>query len=250
MSAALKDLLYRLADDKLIGGHRNSEWTAIGPVLEEDIAFASMAQDEIGHALAYYKLLEDLGEGHPDQVAFTRKAENFYCCQLVEQPIGDYAFSLMRHFLFTYAEKARITSLRDSSHRNLAELTRKIEREVKYHQLHARTWVTQLGQANANSNSRLQTALNAALPLAYSIFEPTEHDEAIVSEGLQASERELEALWLTEIEPVLEKAGLQMPNIDDKTQFYGGRKGQHSEHLQPLLSEMTEVFAIDPTATW
>ena len=250
MSAALKDLLYRLADDKLIGGHRSSEWTGIGPLLEEDIAFASMAQDEIGHALAYYKILEDLGEGDPDQVAFTRQAEDFYCCQLVEQPIGDYAFSLMRHFLFTYAEKARIASLRNASYRDLAELTRKIEREVKYHQLHARTWIMQLGAANAESNQRLQTALNAAMPLAYGIFEPTTYDAAIASEGLQAKEADLEAQWLQEIAPVLEQAQLQLPHIDDKSQFYGGRKGRHSEHLQPLLSEMTEVFVIDPTATW
>ncbi len=45
---ALKDLLFRMADDLLILGHRNSEWTGLGPLLEEDIAFSSMAQDKIG----------------------------------------------------------------------------------------------------------------------------------------------------------------------------------------------------------
>ena len=97
---ALKDLIFRMADDQLILGHRNSEWTALGPILEEDIAFSSMAQDKLGHSLALYQVLNKLGEAEPDTLAFTREEKDFKCCHLVEYPIGDYAFSLMRHFLF------------------------------------------------------------------------------------------------------------------------------------------------------
>ena len=104
---ALKDLLYKIADDQLILGHRNSEWTGFGPMLEEDIAFSSMAQDKLGHSLAFYKILNDLGEAEPDTVAFTRNANQFHNCQLVELPIGEYDFSLIRHFLFDNAEILR-----------------------------------------------------------------------------------------------------------------------------------------------
>lgn len=83
LKSALIDLLYRLADDSLIIGHRNSEWTGIGPVLEEDIAFSSMAQDKIGHAVAYYNLLHELGEPDPDDLAYARPIEAFRCCTLV-----------------------------------------------------------------------------------------------------------------------------------------------------------------------
>ena len=38
---AVVDLLYRLADDELIIGHRDSEWTGLAPILEEDIAFSA-----------------------------------------------------------------------------------------------------------------------------------------------------------------------------------------------------------------
>ena len=103
----LKDLLYRMADDLLILGHRNSEWTGLGPMLEEDIAFSSMAQDKIGQSLAIYEILYEMGEQEPDTVAFTRNAENFHSCQLVEQPIGEYDFSLVRHFLYDHADAAR-----------------------------------------------------------------------------------------------------------------------------------------------
>src|SRR5687768_15043745 len=104
---ALKDLLYKIADDQFILGHRNSEWTGLGPLLEEDIAFSSMAQDKLGHSLAFYHLLEELGEPDPDTLAFRRPAQQFHCCQFVELPIGEYDFSLIRHFLFDHAEAIR-----------------------------------------------------------------------------------------------------------------------------------------------
>ena len=109
---AIKDLLYRIADDELIIGHRNSEWTGIGPILEEDIAFSSMAQDEIGHAHSWYNMLNGLfGEKEPDIIAFHRTPEEFRSCYLVEHPITDYAFSLVRHVLYDIAEQVRLESL-------------------------------------------------------------------------------------------------------------------------------------------
>ena len=95
---AIKELLYKIADDQLIIGHRNSEWTGLGPVLEEDIAFSSIAQDKIGQSLAVYSILHDMGEEEPDTIAFTRNSEQFRCSQYVEYPIGEYDYSLIRNF--------------------------------------------------------------------------------------------------------------------------------------------------------
>ena len=90
-TAALKDLLFWMADNQLILAHRNSEWTGLGPLLEEDIAFSSIAQDKMGHALALYTILHtELGEDEPDTIAFTRDEGAFHCAHLVELPIGDY----------------------------------------------------------------------------------------------------------------------------------------------------------------
>lgn len=248
---AIKDLLYRLADDELMLGHRQSEWTGIGPVLEEDIAFSSMAQDEIGHAQAYYVLLNEIfGEAHPDQLAFNRKAEDFRCSHLVELPIGDYAFSLVRHFLYDSAESIRLESLSKSSFRPLAELAKKLIREERYHYLHGVTWMNQLGRATEEARQHLQAALDQAYPMAFGLFEPSNHDSAIAAEGIQASEAELEAQWVEHVGQLIADAGLKVPAVADKTQHYGGRKGQHTPHLAALLAEMGEVFAIDTTAVW
>ena len=91
---AAKDLIYKMADDQLIIGHRNSEWTGLGPILEEDIAFSSMAQDKLGQSEHLYNLLHELGEADADTVAFTRNENQFHSCHLVELPIGEYDFQL------------------------------------------------------------------------------------------------------------------------------------------------------------
>ena len=138
---ALARMLTAMADDALIQGHRNSEWTGLGPIMEEDIAFSSMAQDKIGHAWALYRILqEDLGGQDPDAFAFLRNEKDYKCCHFVEHPNGEYDFSLMRHFLFDHAEAIRYQQLRNSSFAPLRPLAEKLKGEIKYHTLHANAW--------------------------------------------------------------------------------------------------------------
>ncbi|MCC2546635.1 phenylacetate-CoA oxygenase subunit PaaC [Hymenobacter sp. BT175] len=249
-SDALKDLLYRLADDQLILGHRNSEWNGLGPILEEDIAFSSMAQDKLGHSLQLYLLLQGLGEAEPDTVAFTRNAPQFHCAQLVELPIGEYDFSLIRHFLFDTAELLRFELLSQSSYEPLAQVARKLKGELKYHVLHANTWIKQLGSSTEEAIDRLQGSLNFAMPYALGLFEKTGYEEALIAEGIFVGEDELKAGWIEKITVILAQTSLELPDLTTLTPVYGGRAGQHTEHLQPLLDEMAEVFRVDPTAEW
>ncbi len=247
---ALKEFLYKLADDQLILGHRNSEWTGFGPLLEEDIAFSSMAQDKIGHSHALYQLLHQLGEPEPDTVAFTRSAEQFRNCQFVELPNGEYDFSLMRHFLYDHAEALRFNLLQESSVQELANLARKISGELRYHTLHATTWVKKLGTATEESISRLQKSLEYALPYALGMFEKTTRENEIIYTSIFPGEDVLQASWIDKIESVLKETKLIMPDLQNIKPVAGGRLGRHTEHLQPLLDEMGEVFRIDPAAEW
>ncbi len=247
---AIKDLLYKMADDQLILGHRNSEWTGFGPLLEEDIAFSSMAQDKIGHSLALYTLLEQLGEKEPDTVAFTRNASQFHNCVLVELPNGEYDFSLIRHFLFDTAEAIRFELLKDSSYEALAQLARKVRGELRYHTLHANTWIKQLGSATEESISRLQRSLEFAMPYALGIFEKSIHEQELINAGIFAGEDALKTKWISKVEEIIGQTNLHLPDWKLLTPVTGGRIGKHSDHLQPLLDEMSEVFRIDPSAEW
>lgn len=247
---ALKELIYRMADDLLILGHRNSEWTGMGPLLEEDIAFSSMAQDKIGQSHALFGLLQQLGEQAPDTVAFTRNAEQFHNCILVELPNKEYDFSLTRHFLFDTADALRWEMLSQSSYEPLAQLARKVQGELRYHTLHANTWIKQLGSATETSIERMQKALEEAMPYALGMFEESPYEPALITDGVFAGENKLKEAWKLKVEEVIQATQLQLPDWNLVAPVLGGRIGKHTEHLQPLLDEMSEVFRIDPTAEW
>lgn len=247
---ACRDLLTRMADDVLVLAHRHSEWTGLGPLLEEDIAFSSIAQDKLGHAQALYTIIhEHLGGVDPDTMAFMRNEADMRCSHFVELPIGEYDFSLMRHYLFDAAEFIRWTALTQSSFEPLAKLAQKIRGELKYHLYHAQTWVKQLAaQGSEESHARMQSALNEAWPYALGLFESCDGDASLVADGVFPGEDELRKQWLEFVTPVLEGATLSIPTHAEPV--YGGRKGYHTDHLQPMLTEMTEVYRIDPSAEW
>jgi ring-1,2-phenylacetyl-CoA epoxidase subunit PaaC len=247
---ALKELLYKIADDQLILGHRNSEWTGFGPLLEEDIAFSSMAQDKIGQSYALYQMLQSLGEREPDTVAFARNASQFHNCILAELPNGEYDFSLVRHFLYDTAEAIRFEMLSESSYQPLADISKKIRAELRYHTLHANTWMKQLGSATEESISRLQNSLNLAMPYALGMFEESPYEKDLISLKIFGGEQALKERWMKKVEEIISQTSLHLPDWKSLQSVFGGRAGKHSEHLQPLLDEMSEVFNIDPTAEW
>lgn len=251
-SEALIDLLFRLADDELMIGHRNSEWTGVAPILEEDIAFSSMAQDELGHAQAYYTILHDhLQQDVPDRLAFLRDADDFRSAHLAEMKRTDWATALMRQFLYDTVEHIRLEVYPDHPFKPLAELARKIRGEEKYHLMHAQMWVGKLGKATDESREKLQAALDELWPYALGLFErppvamPAPFDEAT-----------LEQHWLDSVCPVLEGAGLNPPATEQDGHWRSTVEGQYTRYAVPsedrldLLDAMQQVYRIDPEAEW
>jgi ring-1,2-phenylacetyl-CoA epoxidase subunit PaaC len=137
--------LLEIADDELVLGWRNSEWTGIAPFLEEDVAFSSIAQNEIGHARALYDLAaRELGTT-ADELAFDRKPEDYRCCRLVElRLVPDWAATVARHYLYETADGQRLAELKESGDAELAGLAAKIDREEIYHRMHAQMWFDRL----------------------------------------------------------------------------------------------------------
>jgi len=134
-------LLLPIADDELVLGWRNSEWTGIAPFLEEDVAFSSIAQNEIGHARALYQLVADEVGGTADELAFDRSPEEYECSQLVElRLVPDWARTIARHVLYEEADAKRIEALKASDDPEVSGLAAKIDREEAYHRMHAQMW--------------------------------------------------------------------------------------------------------------
>jgi ring-1,2-phenylacetyl-CoA epoxidase subunit PaaC len=153
--------LLELADDELILGWRNSEWTGIAPLLEEDVAFSSIAQNEIGHARAWYELAaRELGTT-ADELAFDRQPDEYRCSRLVElRLVPDWAATIARHYLYETADEERIAALKRSEVPEIAGLAAKIDREEAYHRMHAQMWFDRL-----QDEPRFVAALDELRPL-------------------------------------------------------------------------------------
>ena len=152
----MNELLLGLADDELVLGWRDSEWTGIAPVLEEDVAFSSIAQNEIGHARAVYELLTD----DADALAFDRALDDYRCAPLVELRLLDWEKTIARHYLYEEADAARLERLKQSNDPEVAGLAAKIDREETYHRLHAQMWFDRL-----KDEPRFTAALEELQPL-------------------------------------------------------------------------------------
>jgi ring-1,2-phenylacetyl-CoA epoxidase subunit PaaC len=140
MNEEVQRTLLEIADDELILGWRDSEWTGIAPFLEEDVAFSSIAQNEIGHARALYELVARERDSTADELAFDRSPDEYRCARIVELRLLDWEKTIARHVLYEEADAARLERLKQSEHAEIAGLAAKIDREEAYHRMHARMW--------------------------------------------------------------------------------------------------------------
>ena len=247
---ALTEMLLALADDELILGHRNSEWTGHAPILEEDIAFANLALDELGHAATWYGLLAQVVDAdpqtYPDRLVFQREAAGFRCMQMVELPRGDWAFSMLRQYLFDAAESVRLESYSRSQYQPLADVSARMRKEEIYHLRHSGAWVRRLGLGTAESRRRLQTALDQLWPYAGQLFTPLPGEVALVAAGFILPARRLSGQWQAMVIPWLQDSGLSLP-----LRFsYGSDRRQHTPHLAPLITDMQSVARLESDGKW
>ena len=216
-------LLLELADDELVLGWRDSEWTGIAPFLEEDVAFSSIAQNEIGHARALYELAAaELGVT-ADELAFDRAPEEYRCAPLVELRRLEWARTIVRHWLYESADAIRLEALMSSDDAEIAGLAAKIDREELYHRMHAEMWIDRL-QGSDEGRARLDEAIAELWPYALGVLD----------EGLRPELRRR----------VEERLGRRLPDVEPVP------RGRHESELAELLAEMTMVRRSEPGAAW
>ena len=207
------DALLALADDELIVGWHDSEWTGVAPTLEEDVAFSSIAQNEIGHARALYELAaRDLGTD-ADALAFDRRPEEYRCAPLVQLRLLDWAPTIARRWLYEQADAVRLEALKADGDAELAGLAAKIDREEVYHRMHAELWEERL-----RDEPRFRAAVEELWPYAL----------GVLPEELRAA--------------LAERTGLPLAPAHER--------GEALPDLHALWDEMTEVRRSIPGAQW
>jgi ring-1,2-phenylacetyl-CoA epoxidase subunit PaaC len=211
------DGILAFADDELVLGWRDSEWTGVAPFLEEDVAFSSIAQGEIGHARALYELAAGELSTDADSLAFDRSPNEYRCAPLVElRLVHDWAGTIARHWLYETADALRVAALMESDWPELAGLAAKMDREEAYHRMHAQMWADRL--RDSAERERFETAVEELWPAALGLVEGEQRNrlcELVGREPVEAVERD-----------------------------------EHTDELAPLWEEMTMVRRSVPGATW
>jgi ring-1,2-phenylacetyl-CoA epoxidase subunit PaaC len=281
-------LLLALADDELILGHRHSEWTGWAPYLEEDLAFSSIGQDEIGHARLLYELAEPLAGRDPDALALGRVPEEYRNAILCERPNGDWGYTIARQWLYDEADDVRLAALERSSFAELAAAVKTIRLEERYHLEHAREWFSRLAGGSVEARQRLAEGLETALPEAMALFEALPEEEGLLTDGaMPVSSETMLGDWMERVGQGLEEASLDwvltahertvgemvptssgeieagptltVPGIERRDGRWvhvgefagqGGRRGRHTEDFTSLWEDLTGLYRALPGATW
>ena len=250
MNAPLFEYLLRLSDDRLVLGHRLSEWCGHAPILEEDIALANIALDLIGQATALLKLASETeGAGRDaDALAFLREAVAYRNALLVELPKGDFAVTIVRQLYFSIFAYLQWQALQRSTVPELAGIAGKAVKETAYHVRHCADWVVKLGDGTEESHRRAQVAVDDLWPYTGELFLADDVDRSAAAAGFGVDPSSLERSWRVDVEELLKRATLTVPGAVWMQR--GGRVGRHTEHLGHLLAEMQILARSFPGASW
>jgi ring-1,2-phenylacetyl-CoA epoxidase subunit PaaC len=248
--ADLCEYLLRLADDRLVLGHRVSEWCGHAPILEEDIALANIALDLIGQAnLLLTAAGAAEGKGRDaDALAFLRDELDYRNVLIVELPRGDFAFTIARQFFFSAHALALTDALKASANAELGGLAGKMNKESRYHVRHSGDWMLRLGDGTDESHQRAQDAVNELWRYTGELFMTDDIEQRLVAAGLAVDSSTLEPAWRAQVDDVLKRAGLTTPGVAWMQR--GGRFGRHTEHLGHMLAEMQILQRQHPGASW
>ncbi len=247
---ALLTFLLRIADDRLILGHRLSEWCGHGPILEEDIALGNIALDLLGQSSALYKLAAEVeGKNHTeDDFVYFRDDLQYKNIKLVELPKGDFAFTIARQFFFSQYSVLLFEQLQKSSHKQIAGISGKAIKESSYHLRHSKQWMLRLGDGTEESHFRLHNAVNELWNYTGEMFYTDVNEKLLIENKIIASIDSLQSLWKEKIEECFCEATVSIPQ--NEFQHSGGRIGKHTEHLGYLLSELQILARSYPDAKW
>lgn len=239
-----------LGDNSMILGHRLSELCGHGPSLETDIALTNISLDLFGQVRSYFQYAAELsGDGvTEDDLAFLRKDREYRHVVLVEQPNTDFAYTIVRQFLFDSYHYLLLNELMNSKDLTIQAIAKKSIKEVKYHLRFSTDWVKRLGDGTKESHDRLQKALNDLFPLFGELFKESAVEQSMKDQGIGADLKKLEQRCLDQVEEIITISTLSLP--DQPFRMTLGKQGIHSEHLGHILSDLQYMQRAYPNQQW
>lgn len=253
----LSTYMIHQADNALILGHRNSEWTGHGPILEQDIALSNIALDLIGQARNFYQLTAERmselsGENiTEDDLAYLRDDHEFRNCVLVEQPNGDWGKTILRQFYFSNFQYLLYNHMLKSNIPGIAAIAEKSIKETRYHVKWSNEWVIRLGDGTEGSHGRLIDAMNILNSCIAELFISADFEYEAAESGAGILPETFESAWYEQVNKVLATATLPELKPGKKSiPILSGKNGIHSEHLVSLLAEMQYMQRTYPGNTW
>lgn len=254
----LSTYIIHQADNALILGHRNSEWTGHGPILEQDIALSNIALDLVGQARNFYQLaasrINEMDASQhitEDDLAYLRDEGEFRNFILVEQPNGDWAKTILRQFYFSTYQFLLYNRLLQSNIPEIAAISEKSVKETNYHVKWSSEWVLRLGDGTEESHARMLDASHSLNPWISEMFLPADFDYDAAASGAGILPEILKDEWYYRVNKLFETATLPRISSEKKPmQILSGKKGIHSEHLGFLLAEMQVLQRTYPGSTW
>jgi ring-1,2-phenylacetyl-CoA epoxidase subunit PaaC len=250
LETAKFEFCLRLGDSALIIGHRLSEWCGHAPILEEDIALTNVALDFVGlsrNLLTYAAQIQNEGKTE-DDLAYMRDVVLYRNALITEQPNGDFALTMARHFFYDVFSYYFYHELCNSADLSLKGIAEKAVKEIDYHLRHSAEWIYRLGDGTDESHQKIQDAVDELWMYTGDMFDTDEQYALLQENNIVPAMNNIKEQWHVKVKNVLETATIKVPEVTYMQS--GSLKGLHTEHLGFLLAEMQHLQRSYPNSTW
>lgn len=245
VSEATREVILAFADDEHLMGQQHTEWIGVAPFLEEDLAFASIGQDELGHAASLLEVLVGTDDADIDALAFYREPADWRSAALTEISLTDWSDTLVRHWLYDAAETLRWDLFVESSNSQLRGVAERAQSEERFHRQHADSLLDVLLRV-PDAAARVGASLDKVLPVALAFFDGVAGEADAIAEGVISNDlASLRAPWQTAVDERFgpqDWSGIDVPAAAQRTTRHGD--------FGPLLARMLEVLDLDRTVRW
>ena len=256
--AASREHLLALADDEHMVGARHTNWIGLGPFLEEDLAFCSIAQDELGHAIGLYEiLLADASNDSTsptsagtdlDAFAMMRDAADYRSCWIAETDCSEWSDSLVRHWLYDRAEALRWGALTECPDEGVAALANRALREESFHLTHAESFMSRVVPTDKSGN--IAASIARLVPIARGVWDVPASGDPVASGFTSRSLTDLATDWEALIAGDLARWGADVTLPIADVSGAQAQRTTRSDGFDTFHADLQRVILLDTAAVW